>query len=92
MSSELIRWSGLAAMLSGVVWIMQSLLALVVSDPSEALWLDALFIIGVLPRWCGVGLILGLPASIALENYGAILTTALLDRVGADPLAGCPRG
>ncbi len=150
MSSELIRWGGLAAMLSGVVWIVQSLLALVVSDPDEALWLDALFIIGVLltlaglvglhalqkrnygrigqagfytvilsslaqilglvvflagsealgwliglgslgvlvgfvlygaatlqarvlPRWCGVGLIVGLPVTIALENYGTIL-------------------
>lgn len=137
-------------MLSGVVWIVQSLLALVVSDPDEALWLDALFIIGVLltlaglvglhalqkrnygrigqagfytvilsslaqilglvvflagsealgwliglgslgvlvgfvlygaatlqarvlPRWCGVGLIVGLPVTIALENYGTIL-------------------
>ncbi len=27
----------------------------------------------VLPRWCGVGLIVGLPVTIALENYGTIL-------------------
>ena len=54
MSPELIRWGGLAAMLSSVMWIVRYLLALVVSDPDEALWLDALFIIGVLLTLAGV--------------------------------------
>ncbi len=55
-------------MLSGVMWIVQSLLALAVSDPDEALWLDALFIIGVLLTLAGL---VGLHA-LQKRNYGRI--------------------
>jgi hypothetical protein len=53
-------------MLSGVMWTVQSLLALAVSDPDEALWLDALFIIGVLLTLAGL---VGLHA-LQKRNYG----------------------
>ena len=57
-----------SSMLSSVMWIVQSLLALVVSDPDEALWLDALFIIGLLLTLAGL---VGLRA-LQKRNYGRI--------------------
>lgn len=47
-SSNLIRWSGLAAVLSGVAWVVQGLLALTVADPDTDSYLDVLFIVAVL--------------------------------------------
>ncbi len=67
-SSDLIRWGGLAAMLSGVVWIAQGLLALTVADPDTASWLDALFVVAVLLALAGlVGL-----HTLQKGNYGRV--------------------
>lgn len=48
MSSNLIRWGGLAAMLGGVVFVTDTVLTLTVADPSEDRWLDILFVTGIL--------------------------------------------
>lgn len=47
-SSSLIRWGGLAAMLGGVVFVTDTVLARTVADPSEDRWLDILFVAGIL--------------------------------------------
>ena len=67
-SSDLIRWGGMAAMLSGVVWVAQGLLDLILADPDEGNWLDVLFIISVLLA------LVGLVGFHALQkgNYGRI--------------------
>jgi hypothetical protein len=67
-SPDLIRWGGLAAMLAGVVWIANSLLALTVANTEEDQWLDILFIVAVLLTLAGL---LGLHA-LQKENYGRI--------------------
>jgi hypothetical protein len=149
-SSNLIRWGGLAAMLGGVVFVMDTVLVFTVADPSVVRWPDILFAAGillvvmglvgfhelqkgsygrigragfytvvvasliqvvglvgfllgstalewlilagglgslvgfalygaatlragVLPRWCGVALIVALPASIPLGEYASLL-------------------
>ena len=48
MSSNLIRWGGLAAMLAGVVFVTDNVLTLTVADPSEDRWPDILFVVGIL--------------------------------------------
>jgi len=53
-SSDLIRWGGAAATLSGVVWVTQGLLALTAADPDTAGWLDALFVVAVLLALVGL--------------------------------------
>ena len=150
MSSNLIRWGGLAAMLAGVVFVTDTVSTLTVADPSEDRGPDVLFVVGillavvglvgfhelqrgsygrigragfytvvvasliqvvglvgfllgsmalewlvlvgglgslvgfalygaatlragVLPRWCGVALIVALPASIPLGEYASLL-------------------
>lgn len=150
MSSNIVRWGGLAAMLGGLVFVSDAALALTVADPREDRWLDALFaagillvvaglvgfhelqkegygligrigfyvvvvsslvqviglagflmgsrafewlilggglgslagfalygvatlLAGVLPRWCGLAIILALPASISLGEYASLL-------------------
>ena len=67
-SSNLIRWGGMAALLSGVVWVAQGLLDLILADPDEGNWLDVLFIVSVLLA------LVGLVGFHALQkgNYGRI--------------------
>jgi hypothetical protein len=48
MSSNVIRWGGLAAMLGGAVFVTDTVLTLTVADPSEDRWLDILFVTGIL--------------------------------------------
>ena len=48
MSSNLIRWGGLAAMLAGVVFVTDTVSTLTVADPSEDRWPDILFVVGIL--------------------------------------------
>ncbi len=47
-STNLIRWGGVAAMLGGVVFLMDTALTLTVVNPSEDRWPDVLFVIGIL--------------------------------------------
>jgi len=58
----------MAALLSGVVWVAQGLLDLILADPDEGNWLDVLFIVSVLLA------LVGLVGFHALQkgNYGRI--------------------
>lgn len=48
MSSKWIRWGGIAAMLGGLVFVMDVVLTLTVVNPSEVRWPDILFAAGIL--------------------------------------------
>ena len=75
-SSDLIRWGGLAAILSGVVFIVLGLLGLVLPEPSPGSFLDTvfgpLFSVGFLVAL--LLLLVGLAGFHALQkgNYGRI--------------------
>jgi hypothetical protein len=53
-SSDLIRWGGLAAMLSGVAWWLQALLELTGVYEGESPWLTVLFIVAFLLLLAGM--------------------------------------
>ncbi len=64
-SSDLIRWGGLAAMLGGVAWAVDSLLVLAIP---EAGWTNVVFVIAVLLVLAGL---VGLHA-LQREDYGRV--------------------
>ena len=53
-SSDLIRWGGLAAMLSGVAWWLLALLELAGAYEGESPWLSVLFIVALLLLLAGM--------------------------------------
>ena len=66
-SSDLIRWGGLAAIIGGVVWVLEGLLLLILAMPESAVT-DLLFSIATL---CTVGGVIGFHA-LQKDNYGRI--------------------
>ena len=48
MSSNLIRWGGLAAMLAGVVFVADTAIVLIVANPQEDRWVDVFTVVGIL--------------------------------------------
>ena len=85
-SSSLIRWGGLAAMLGGLVFLMDTALALTVADPSEDLWLDGLFAAGILLVVAGlVGfheLQKGSYGRIGRAGFYTVVTASLIQTTG----------
>jgi hypothetical protein len=79
-SSDLIRWGGLAALVSGVAWIVYGLLDLIVANPEEISPLDILLIVALLL------LAVGLAGFHTLQkgNYGRIGRAGLYTAI-----AGC---
>src|SRR5829696_10135015 len=53
-SSDLVRWGGLATMLSGVAWWLQALLELAGVYEGESPWLTVLFIVALLLLLAGM--------------------------------------
>jgi len=68
MSSNWIRWGGIAAISGGVVFVMDTVLVLTVADPSKVRWPDILFAAGILLVVAGlVGF-----HKLQKESYGLI--------------------
>ena len=86
MSSNLIRWGGLAAMLGGAVFVTDTVLTLTVVDPSEDRWLDILFVTGILLVVVGlVGfheLQKGSYKHLGLAGFYTVVTASLVQVVG----------
>lgn len=68
MSSKLIRWGAIAAMLGGVVFLADTAVSLTFANPEEDRWLDIFFVVGILLVVAGL---VGFHA-LQRESYGHV--------------------
>ncbi len=85
-SLNLVRWGGLAAMLGGAVFLTDTALTLTVADPTEDLWLDIFFVVGILLVVVGlVGfheLQRGSYGRIGQAGFYTVIVASLIQAVG----------